>query len=104
YLDYLDWKRSNDVFTSFSAYQGSGVTLTTKDGARRAPGARGADDFFRTLRVSPLAGRDFHPGEDLPAAPRTVILSYAAWQARYGGKLDALGQTVTINGEPHVIV
>ena len=104
YLDYLDWKRSNDVFTSFSAYQGSGVTLTTKDGARRAPGARVADDFFRTLGVSPVAGRDFHPGEDLPAAPRTVILSYAAWQARYGGKLDALGQTVTLNGEPHVIV
>src|SRR4029078_2886290 len=51
YLDYLDWKRSNDVFTSFSAYQGSGVTLTTKDGARRAPGARVADDFFRTLGV-----------------------------------------------------
>jgi macrolide transport system ATP-binding/permease protein len=104
YLDYLDWKKLNGVFASLSAYQGSGVTLTTPDGAARAPGARVSDDFFRTLGVAPVLGRDFRPGEDLPSAPRTVILSYAAWHARFGGRTDALGQTVTLNGQPNVIV
>ena len=33
YLDYLDWKRMNSVFASLSAYQGSGMTLTTASGA-----------------------------------------------------------------------
>ena len=56
-----------------------------------------SDDFFRTLGMTPVLGRDFRPGEDLPSA-RTVMLSYAAWQsarrqargerARPGGALD----------------
>ena len=104
YLDYLDWKRMNTVFASLAAYQRAGVTLTTAAGAQRAPGARVSDDFFRTLGVAPILGRDFHPGEDLPSAPRSVILSYAAWQTRYGGQADVPGKTLTLNGEPHVIV
>ena len=48
-----------------------------------------SDGFFRTLGVTPVLGRDFYAGEDLPAAPRTVLLSYAAWQKRFGGK-DAM--------------
>ena len=49
-------------------------------------------------------GRDFREGEDLPAAPRTAILSYAAWQKRYGGASDVLSRTVSINGDPTVII
>ena len=33
-----------------------------------------------------MLGRDFHPAEDQPAAPRTALLSYAAWQRRFGGR------------------
>jgi predicted permease len=104
YADYLDWKRLNTVFASLSAYQGTGFTLSTPEGAERAPGARVSDDFFKTLGVSPVLGRDFRSGEDLPSAPRTAILSYAAWQKRYGGRDDVLGQTVTLNGNVNVII
>src|SRR3982751_2201055 len=65
YLDYLDWKRLNTVFSSLAAYQGTGVTLQTAGGAERVAAARVSDDFFRTLGVSPAAGRDFRGGEDL---------------------------------------
>jgi macrolide transport system ATP-binding/permease protein len=104
YPDYLDWKTLNTVFTSLSAYQGGGVTVATPKGAQRAPGARVSDDFFRTLGVAPILGRDFRTGEDLPSAPRTVLLSYAAWQKRYGGQADVLDRSVTLNGEPNTII
>jgi predicted permease len=104
YADYLDWKALNTVFTSLSAYQGGGVTVATPKGAQRAPGARVSDDFFRTLGVGPILGRDFRTGEDLPSAPRTVLLSYGAWQNRYGGQPDVLGRSVTLNGEPNTII
>ena len=104
YADYLDWKRLNTSFTSLAAYQSTGTTLTTSEGVERVPVARVSDDFLRTLGVTPVLGRDFRPGEDLPEAPRTVLLSYGAWQKRYGGRTDVLGQTVTLNDSPNLII
>ena len=104
YLDYLDWKRANTVFTALEAYNGRAYLLSTPAGAQIAPGARVSDGFFRVLGVSPILGRDFEPGEDLPGAARTVILSHAAWQTRFGGKESAIGQTLTLSGIPHTII
>ena len=63
-----------------------------------------SDGFFRTLGVAPALGRDFYAGEDLPAAPPTVIISHAAWHTRFGARRDVIGQTVTLSGAPHTIV
>jgi macrolide transport system ATP-binding/permease protein len=104
YPDYLDWKRLNTVFRSLEAYQHTGFILSTPSGAQPSRGARVSDGFFRALGVTPVLGRDFHAGEDLLSAPRTVLLSYAAWQKRYGGKPDVLGKTVTLNGAANEII
>ncbi|HWK10021.1 MAG TPA: ABC transporter permease, partial [Vicinamibacterales bacterium] len=104
YLDYLDWKRLNTVFSSLAAYQGGGATLATNAGAVRVPGARVSDDFLSTLGAAPMLGRDFHRGEDQPGAQKTVILGYTAWQTRFGGRADILGDTLTLNGEPYVVI
>ena len=104
YLDYLDWKRLNTVFSALDVYNGTGYLLRTSVGTEPVPGIRVSDGFFRTLGVAPVLGRDFYAGEDLPAAPRTVILSYSTWQKRYGGRKDVNGQTVSLSGIPHTIV
>ena len=104
YPDYLDWKRLNKVFSSLDVYTPNGFTMSTATGAQQADGARVSDGFFRTLGVTPVLGRDFWPGEDLPAAPRTVLLSYAAWQKRYGGRPDVLGKTVILDGHVNTII
>jgi macrolide transport system ATP-binding/permease protein len=66
--------------------------------------AQASDGFFRPLGITPLLGRDFYAGEDLPGAQRTVLLSYASWQKRFGGKKDVLGQKIVLNDAPTVIV
>jgi macrolide transport system ATP-binding/permease protein len=104
YLDYLDWKRMNKVFSAVDIYENSGFILKTPAGAQRTDGARVSDGFFRTLGVAPVLGRDFHAGEDLPAASRSVLLSYAGWQTRFGGRRDVLGQVVTLDGVPNIII
>ena len=73
--------------------------LKTPTGTELVVGARVSDGFFRTLGVAPAIGRDFHAGEDRPEAPPTVILSHAAWQKRFGGRADVIGQSVTLNGD-----
>lgn len=104
YPDYLDWKRLNTVFSSLDVYENDGFIMRTAASAEQVGGARVSDGFFRTLGVHPVLGRDFRTGEDLPAAPRTVLLSYAAWQKRFGGRQDVLGQTVTLDGNSNVII
>jgi len=102
--DYVDWKRLNTVFSEFDVYENDGFLMKTPDGPQRVPGARVSDGFFRTLGVTPILGRDFRPGEGEPSEPRAVLLSYSAWQRRYGGRNDIIGQTVVLNEKPTTIV
>jgi predicted permease len=104
YPDYLDWKKLNTVFSSLEVYENNEVLLSTPEGAQIAHGVRISDGFFRTLGIAPVLGRDFYSGEDLSAAQPAALLSYAAWQKKYGGKEDVLGQTVILDGAATMIV
>jgi macrolide transport system ATP-binding/permease protein len=104
YLDYLDWKKMNTVFSAMEAYTGTGYLLSTPNGAEPVPGARVSDGFFRVLGVKPILGRDFYAGEDKPGSADTVLLTYETWQARFGGRKDVIGQTVNLSGTPTTII
>jgi len=104
YLDYLDWKRFNHVFASLEAYDGTRFLMSTPSGPQPISGTRVSDGFFRTLGIKPMLGRDFTAGEDAAGAPRTALLSYGAWQKRYGGSPDVLGRTVTLDGKTNTII
>ncbi len=104
YFDYLDWKRENTVFSSLDIYATDGFLLQTPNGTQQADGARVSAGFFRTLGVTPILGRDFRPGDDQVNAARPVLLSYSAWQRRYAGRNDAIGQTVNLDGQPNTII
>ena len=104
YLDYLDWKKRNTVFSSLDVYQSNSFTLTTPAGGEPVRAARISDGFFRTLGVTPVLGRDFHEGEDLVSATPTALISYSTWQQRYGGKRDVLGQMAILDDTPTVII
>jgi len=104
YLDYLDWKNLNKSFSSLDVYAAYGFMLKTPEGLQPADGARVSSGFLHTLGVVPLLGRDFAPNESEPSAPHVVLLSYGAWQKRYGGRRDVLGQTVVLDGDTHTII
>ncbi|WP_130425456.1 ABC transporter permease [Edaphobacter modestus] len=73
-------------------------------GLEQASGARVSDGFFRTLGVAPWLGRDFLPGEEEASAEPVVLLSYEAWQKRFGGDNRVVGRSTTINGESYRII
>jgi hypothetical protein len=49
-------------------------------------------------------GRLFGADEARAPAPRVVVLSHAAWQQRFGGAPDVLGQFLTLDGEAHEVI
>jgi len=103
-FDYRAWKERNHVFTSVDVYRPERNTLNKPDSPEQVSGALVSDGFFRTLGVTPALGRDFYAGEDRPSAPRTTVLSYAAWKSRFGGDPRVLGHSVRLDGEAYTVV
>ena len=104
YPDYVDWKKQNQVFSSFAAYTGAGYILRTANGTEPVPAARVTSGFFRTLGVQPLLGRDFSQGEDSPGAAALLILPYSTWQNRFGGRADIVGQAITLDDTAFTVI
>ena len=102
--DYLDWKRLNRVFISLDVYVSDLLTLKSASSVEEVAGVWVSDGFFRTLGVEPFLGRDFRPGEDQPSAQQTVLLNVENWQRRFAASKDVLGQTLTLDGVPSLII
>ncbi len=104
WLDYLDYQQRNSVFQSLDVYGAYGFMLKTPTGPEPADGARVTAGFFRTLGVTPILGRDFRRTDGQLSAPQVALISYAAWQRRFGGRSDVLGQTVVLDDNPTTII
>jgi predicted permease len=103
YPDFIDWRAQQQVFNALAGYSPNQVLLRGRGAPELLPSAVVTDNFFQTLGIQPIAGRDFHPGEDLAGTPRAAMLSYSWWQRRFGGK-DVIGQVLDIDDETNTIV
>jgi predicted permease len=58
------------------------------------------------LGVPPLLGRVFHQADGPPGeqAQRVVVLTYRFWQRHFGGRPEAVGQTLLLNREPYTVI
>jgi predicted permease len=104
YPDFLDWRAENQVFESLAAYQQDGVIMRGVGAPQVVSAAVVTDNFFSTLGEQPARGRDFRPGEDLAAAPRYALISYAWWQKQFGGRPEAVGQTLALDDASTTII
>ncbi len=105
----MDYKEIDEMplksFEAFTAYlNGSTVNVTYQGQPKRYTGGYISHDFFRTLGVAPVIGRDFLPEDDRPGVDKAVLLSDALWRADFGARPDIVGQAVRVNGTAATIV
>jgi predicted permease len=81
-----------------------GVNLQVGNNVRYVREERVSARYFDALGVPPIFGRSFTEEEDRPKGPKVVILSYELWQSLFGSTQEALGQPVTLKGEPYTVV
>jgi putative ABC transport system permease protein len=67
-------------------------------------GAYVADGFFSTLNAEPRIGRTFTADEDKPGNNRVIILSNGLFERRFGAETNLIGNSITINGSPYIVV
>jgi macrolide transport system ATP-binding/permease protein len=104
YPDYLDWKKTNTVFSSFETWDDSVYLWRSPDGVQALRSAHVSGGFFRGLGVAAMLGRVFTDTDDTPAAPRTVMLMYDTWQSRFGGRQDIVGQSLILDRAPYSVI
>ncbi|MDP9122292.1 MAG: ABC transporter permease [Acidobacteriota bacterium] len=102
--DFLDWRKRQRSFEGLAAFDDGTFTLSGEQKPLRLDGASMTSDFLDLLRVKPLLGRGFLPGEDAPGAAPVVLLGFRVWQDRYNGDPHIVGRGVRVNGKTATVV
>ena len=77
------------------------TTLSGGGDPERVQGARMSANGMTVLGFTPVAGRAFDSADE---QRRVVVLSHDLWRRRFGADPRAVGQTLTLNGDPYEIV
>ena len=99
YADLRDYQSRNQVFSSLAGFSSPrGMTWQEHGASQEMFGELVTDNYFSTLGLSPARGRFFSPEENsVPGAHPVAILNYAAWQKRFGGAENIVGQELLLN-------
>ncbi len=102
--DYLDYRAQQRTFTRLGAYTSGSVTVSGDGPAARIGVVWVSAEVFPILGVRPLLGRAVGAEEASPGGSRVAVLSYGMWQDRYGGRRDAVGTPIRLDGATYTIV
>jgi putative ABC transport system permease protein len=103
FLHFIE-SEQNRTLQSTGMWQGNSEAVTGTGEPQQEEGVDVTQGMLPTLGARPLVGRLFTSQDDAPGAPRTVILSYAYWQKRYGGERSAIGKTIIGDGDQFEII
>jgi len=105
YSNYLDWRDRNHSFTQLAAFVGDGRLISRANGMDGdvLPICRITANYFDTLGVQPILGRNFTPDDD-QAGHHVVILGYGLWVRLFASDKKVLGTTILVSDQPFTIV
>ena len=102
--DYYDRLKQTDVFQEQALYNTRGVTLGGEAEPQRVTAMIATPSLLRLLQVQPVRGRIFSEEDGELGKTHKAVLTYAAWQAWFGGQDTAIGRDIRIGGEPYPVV
>jgi len=78
--------------------------LAVEGVAEVVPSLTADSGFLDTLGMPLARGRNFNSEENRPGGPQAAIISHALWQRRFGGRADAIGSTLWVEGAPVPVI
>jgi predicted permease len=104
YPNFRDWRKDNRTFSSMAISRRIAFSLTGVGEAEQVRARFISSDFFSTVGVNPVLGRDFAPGEDEIGAAPIALISAGFWKRKFGSSPDVLGKSLTLDGRNYTIV
>ncbi len=104
YPDYRDLQRSA-IFAGAAGFRTATMNLRSGDSVRLAGVMNVTANFFEVLGVNAAIGRTFSSAEAASERdPRVVVVTFDFWRSRLRGDPAAIGQSLTLSGQPFVVV
>jgi predicted permease len=78
-----------------------------RSGAKAAESFSGemvSGNYFSTLGLRAFAGRLVSDNDDQAGSPPVAVMSYRAWEQKYGMDASLVGQSMTVNGIPMTLI
>ena len=101
---YFTYREQATSFQDVGMWQGDTASVTGLAEPEEIPVVDVTGGVLSILGVQPALGRFFTAADDVPGSPETVVLSYAYWQARFGGQPSAIGRRVMFDGRPREVI
>ena len=101
--DYNEWTVRLDAFGAIAGVWDERVDLTGDGPPEQVAAARVTPDFFSIFAAKPHLGR-FFMDDEFADYPTVALLGHGIWQRRWGADPGIVGKTVTIDGQPLVVV
>ena len=98
--DFWDLRDRTKSFERVAAYHSNEANLTG-DQPEKVSAPQVTVDFFRTLGVAPVLGRDFSAAE---GRANVAILGNKFWKTRFGGNANVLGKLLRLSDKSYTVV
>ena len=100
----LDYINDNETLSHLVEYHQMAFTLLGHGDPSNVEAGVVSWDFFEMLKVRPILGRTFLPGEDEPGAKPLIVLANHYWHERFGGNPDVVGMNLEMNNAVHQVI
>ncbi|MBK9066747.1 MAG: ABC transporter permease [Gemmatimonadetes bacterium] len=105
YASYLDFRRATTQFDALAGYSVRSLPVGSGPASAELPVGVISATLFDFFDAAPVLGRFFTAAEDtVPLGAQVAVLSHGFWQARYGGRPDALGQVLRVGTAAYTII
>jgi predicted permease len=107
---YSDLREQNQSFSDLAGWSGTYSSgdreLTGVGEPERLTSVPVTQNFFPLLGVEPVIGRSFTRDESQGkySAPPAMLLSYGFWRRRFRSDPNVVGQKLTLNGQPAMVI
>ena len=102
--DFLDFASRSTSYKQIAAYQQVDFNLSETGDPETVYSAVVTPNFFDTLRIKPMLGRTFAPGDDVPGKNQVVVLGYGLWQRRFAADPSVVGRQIKLNGSTYSVI
>lgn len=108
YADFYDLRQQSHSYSDMTAFDQAIFRLASQGAAggpvEKVNAVKVDESFFATLRSTPEFGRAIDANDNRPGHDKVAVIGHALWQSHFGGSVDVLQRSLTLDGVGYRIV